>query len=474
MDQLGHVADSLHELEASARRLEEKLNAEIMHQGLASLPDEVFLRIITHARDEDFRYLSNLDILDMAAVCRRFRDTIFTHAPFWASICNLLDTRAIVTALARSKNAPLTVSIYHRESGTAASTKFLDFMWEHRHRLSTVDVSFQELGGRYGNWQSIRDVLSKLARMDFPAMGEFRMDSPPFFAAVHVQEVNGPLEKDHDLYHVYTKWSAPSLAYLSLENIVPQESTRLHLTSLELYFENDLLCPVDDPLAKLMSFIKSQSSLERLSISIAILPVEDDFRLDQPIHLPNLRSLSVSARDEGYCDDAEIFFAHKIVHSLLIPAVEDMKLQFSIKDDQFTMESIFPQDRQYPRAERLSFCLRHVGYFSHRLSPFKSIFAKFPKLKYLNMVVFDSQVDGEVPSISAHPPPPLKVFHIEKAVEFHLGALKKVFDHLSCGPHWQDFRELRLCDCPYITPSGVASLGILPMNKIRVIQHGRL
>ena len=479
------MGDVLKELQASILRVQRELRTELAwHCGIAELPDEVLLEIITLARveieedpepDPDPEPGSRhcrpqyTDLYKLASVCRRFRDIIFSNAAFWTHLDNMQNPITIDIALQRSRGANLSLTV---DSDPDSSMKFLLKMQRHFSKVSSLELVFiDSTFHRLGDWQSIRDVLATIEMSDLPALERFTLRAPPPHG-LHGPELfdyyDPPLQIDDDMYHVYAKGNFPCMKHLELVDMSPQAHSALSLTSIDLALARHW---PRKPLTRLVSFLTSQPSLETIQLKIASMPIEDGFTwkgLD--IHLPMLRTLNVRASNDTCEVESHVFDAPLIIRSLIMPAIKRIDLELTVKENgTFSMDSVFAPSRDYSSVEQLRFKLELHLPFKLQFSPFKSLFARFPNLKSLEVSFADSTLDGEIPLFSVHPPPPLEKFILEECTFIDAQSLQAILGYLRHGKEWDSFLKLTISHCPQITSAEIDQIvneKILPRSKI--------
>jgi hypothetical protein len=220
-----------------------------------------------------------------------------------------------------------------------------------------------------------------------------------------------------------------------------------------------------------MQFLNSQPSLEKLQINMGRLD-EATFQWEETIHLPQLRIMAFWTSVDDESADSAVFSIPKVMSCLSVPAVETIEVNLPIVDRHFTMESCFPRHREYPRVRTLHFALFHHDDFDLEISPFKTIFAKFPRLTDMTVHFAHSTVWGNVPDVTMHPPPPLERVSLVECLYFDMEELLKVVRYLSKGAHWSELKEFKVAHSPTGTPAQMRELAtFIPRERVDMYPH---
>jgi hypothetical protein len=483
--------------------MDKDMKSRYFHEGISKLPDDVLLDIFTYLVCDSRISISYrpIKLFRIAGVCRRFRDIVFSHAPFWNDISARHKLEAVDMALLRSKQAPLTASVSSFISAPGKSTTFLKKILTHAHRVTALFVNFL---GLYNDTAPVRreinDALRLLSESGFHALEEFSLHAPRPYVGGHgipddpeeesnhsdivtdegasqeaehmdgdesdshsviydgdsvqldEEENEGPVlpmlatTTDDDLLHVYLHWRLSSLKRLTLYQLVPRVQPELALTSLHLECDANWYLP-ERPLTQLMKFIKTQSRLQRLTLIIYI--GEMGFAWKETIHMPELRWLRLETprwenHEDHYWSSIPQIFQH-----LLTPSAETIKLKFPIPTDGFTLETIFIQD--YPRLTEITLALTCENVSRRELAPFRFILSRFPLLTYLSLGLAYFNIRIDVPDPFAHPPPPLKRLSLTNIASLDMDGLKKVVEYMGNGEGGNSLEYLLVHDCPELT-----------------------
>jgi hypothetical protein len=447
---LERAIDALKDLQASATRLKKDLAVDMkiryLHEGILLLPDEVLRNILTISHYED-----GTNLFRMARVCRCFRDIVFSHAPFWNYISTSSRLEAVDTALLRSKQVPLAAWVSGLERIPGKSTTFLKKIQAHAHRLTTLSVDFSESIHPYKNpapeWQAIGNVLRLLSESEFHSLTEFSFSIPRPY--VDEEENEGLVlpalaaSTDDDSLHVYLNWHLSSMKHLLLCELVPRVHPELALSTLQLEFRTNWRLP-ERPLTQLMAFIKTQSRLQQLVLTIGSLE-EQDFVWEDTIHMPDLHTLYMKTPEWSDHYLSSICPVPQIFQHLSTPSAEQIVLQFPVQTDDFSLETIFVQN--YPRLAALSLELSRKDMFELGFAPFRFFFSRFPLLTYFTLELQFSSIRHDVPDPSAHPPPPLKELVLSNIDDFGVDELKKVIEYLGSGERDNSLEGVRTRGC---------------------------
>jgi hypothetical protein len=373
------------------------MESRYLHEGFSKLPDEVLLNIFTHSHNDTMPYFRTAYLLRIAGVCRRFRDIVFSYAPFWDCISTSFRPEAVDMALLRSKQIPLTALVSGFKKTPGESTTFLKKIQAHAHRITALFVDFP--ADDYDDpglvWRAIKDSLRLLNESRFHALEDFSFGAPRPYVELNDYQTFGSDDSDimsgneedegivlpalstsidDDLYHVYLHWRPSSLKHLSLYELVPRVHPELVLTSLHLQYISEWHLP-ERPLTQLMTFIKTQSRLQQFTLVIGC-PEEQDFAWKEIIHMPELHTLGLKTPDLVFHYTSSICPIPQIFQHLLIPSVEVIDLKFPVQTDGFSLGTIFVQD--YPRLTEFAVMLTHKEGLEMEFAPFRFFFFAIP------------------------------------------------------------------------------------------------
>jgi hypothetical protein len=457
VEKLDRILLVLEDLSKSAtklkKRFKERMTVCSSQHGFAKLPDEIVVNILEITRDSWLltrqRYQqSNEQLSQLALICRRFQDIINSHAQFWTKFGNAWDPGAIAMALKRSKGLSLDLSLYSEadHSITKCLIHTMDRQFERVRSIHIEFANFERIPAE--DWNTIDDVLDILGSANLPALDHFYMGVPTF--ADYIPWIGEP---DKDDFCIYRTWNAPLLRSLSINGLIPIPHESLNLRQLDLCFNRfDECLGTKGQLSELLDFLSSQPRLQRLTLFPGAMNAgEADMRRNATIHLPELTSLSLSSSSPD-CHPVIILSA------LSTPAVESMDIQIHFDE---SLETIF--HGTYPSMKRLH--LLAWDWSGVPLTPFKTIFTRFPRLEFLRFSTPDL-VDGELSVLPSVVPPPLRVMELINCGGLGVEVLKRVLDFLKQGPHWDAFERLVIKNCIEIETHIEELYSVVPASKV--------
>jgi hypothetical protein len=453
---LGDLSDSATKLK---NLFKERMIACSSQYGFAKLPNEIVVKILKITLDSWLltrqRYQqSNEQLETLSLVCRRFRDIINSHAHFWTKFGNAWNPVAIAIALERSKGLSLELSLYSEADWYHPITKFLTHTMHLRfERVRSIHIEFADYEGLPAeDWNTIFDALGILRSANLPALEHFYMGVPTF--TNYYPRARSPVKDD---FCIYRTWNAPSLQSLSIEGLIPIPHESLDLRQLVLCFGRlDKYLITNGQLSELLDFLSSQPRLQRLTLLPGAMDAEEaDMRRNATIHLPELTSLSLgSSKPESY--------PVIILSALSTPALESVDIRTNLEGSDASLDTIF--HGTYPSMKKLRLLV--WGLDISPLAPFKTIFAKFPKLEFLQFSTPDP-VDGELPTLlPSVVPPPLRAMELTFCKGLGVEELKQVLEFLKQGPHWDVFERLVIEKCGRIKSHIEELYSLVPASKV--------
>ena len=370
----------------------------------------------------------------LSRVCRRFRNLALSASTLWTSLCNTHTPFYVEQALARSERSPLTLTVFCEEGFgrnpySCNSINFIRRVQPEFYRVSSLTVMLvDDINVQSASWGTIRKTMQLFVETHFPRLERLELVVPVSREDDDDDDENenedeeeededsemesvpdeDELDHDDDLYHIYSMQNTPGLRFLKLTGILPRVHFGISLRKLDLTFATNWHY-VDQPISKLMQFLRSQPALEVVRIKGFNNLEEADFILQwqEFVHLPNLRCLQILASSKQpalnrYSNLPSTLFW------LSVPSVEHMNIEFPIDYDAFTLDSLFPRHFPYPRLQNLELELRNnAGGTQISISPFKTILERFPELRFLKLAAFGVTLGWDVPCPLTHPPPAL-------------------------------------------------------------------
>jgi hypothetical protein len=401
----------------------------------------------------------------ISSICRRTRDIVRSTRAFWTFIDYDLHPRLVRTCLERSNNAGLTISMIYRGSDKRGALRFLNEVIPHCRRWRSVSMIFRrKIEGHYTQAHLLRDLQT-----DTLSFLKWQLPIPWYYLDLH---------EEIDELHSYTTWSAPLLQHFTGNGTVPPtfqpyfNEVGPRLTVCRLRYYGLRWGPPLKPLKRLTDFLSSQPSLVELEISLDHFPIENDFSLEAPVVMPQLRRFAI----EAYCTSSAViracaFVVQHFLRCLAIPAIEDLSMAIPFRSRELTVEAgILPPFNEY----RLLTCLYiNVTYFGDRryqLSLFKHLFRRLPSLQYLAVVAEETELAEDIFSESPGLcPPPLRELELVRCTMMSPAFLLNIIRFLSTAESWEGFDMLRILSCPGLQECREDLLTLLPEDKVEIL-----
>jgi hypothetical protein len=223
---LEKVVDILTTLRDTATNAQNILRVEIFNrqdpQGFAKLPEEIVQNIISEVAGEtewlfgqEWKYRN---LRYMACVCKRFRNIIHEHAPFWLYISNNMCPGKVSTYLVRSKSAPLSLYVEVNSVIGKDGTTILGKLLHHCGRWRSVKINYKRCFDCEASWERIK-MTHRLfgGELHLPNLESLTINLEPNGNDEAV-DPHGPSSSN---YHLYTKWQAPNLSKMIIFGCLP-------------------------------------------------------------------------------------------------------------------------------------------------------------------------------------------------------------------------------------------------------------
>jgi hypothetical protein len=428
------------------------------------LPCEVIRQIIELGVDEELvewdTRLYRRDLQSVASTCRTFRDVALSSSKVWALLSDDMWWEELDTYIQRSKKSLLSIRVRPGEygeqqtsldrHGRMTTVEFLEKVVPLSHRWKTIRITFEAIG-RFSGTHSVlmKGLISRMADLELPLLSKLQI--------VHSNNEATLGRGRNDPYselRVYSTWSTPWLRELILHNRIPSPVPIFggHLARCQMCFNIDDWKGAQnhhhDPFYPLAKFLRSQPSLEKLSLQLHDTGRTKTFvTWEEPIVMGRLKSLHLDSMLRGVKNNP----IPAIVNSIEAPQMQRLNINVRT-DSSFATESFFQFDRTYPSLENVTISMRLHGDPRSVIRPvlFRKVLAAAPKLKLLT---FDRMVcefiseKGPREDLERELLPPLQFMNMHNCDSLTEEALARAMALICSRPYWGASFLSRISEC---------------------------
>lgn len=477
MGKIRTVAEIYTTMMKEREELQEAIERATNQRGYLTLPNELWFCILEYdVCSEGHPYDRFARLIELSAVCKRFRDILHSSPALWTLIDPSFHYEVMGLCLQRSRNAPLELHCeFENDPNHYEQDMFFNMCLPHSHRWRGLVLNCSWL-----TEEECTRFMGLLEGAEFPKLESLTLFTP----------TTGTVMDDIDeCIRPYRSWVIPSLKTMSTVNIFPSPIQSFQLREFNLTIDAfELIQPFD--MSRFMAFLESQPTLESITISCKWLPWDIALFLTSPIRLPLVRSfklgLNVDIVDEMLAMswdvtyfDGGMTYLSPLMNRLELPAIEALTIDHILThvdeavepelDENFNISKFLPLNEVFSSLTSLRLWIFQCQPKPMKLSTLGEIFRKAPNLRYLSLRVPEIEMHkcGDLDLKAVAPRvPPLKVLQLEKCFFIDLRTLHHVLSYLSEGDSWDGFQDLQILSCPLLEGWNERLESILPSEKV--------